>query len=503
MKYFATLLILSSTLTILFAQNPISRRTTYQYDFGTDSYILSTEFVRNHNEAGQVVFNSFRRWYMWQDSLHVDYLFDTEITYHLDGSVASTLDRNYQEDTLQRAGYTQYDIRGNVIKDSSYYRESEAREYINVGRTSITYDEQDRIIEEQIQYWSNDQPEWQDTDYSKYVYSENGCLEQEVNGLNESQLYTRNTFTYDTDCQAPSSFRERWDLTLRKWVKYNQCITSYKVSPDSSVQISAEQTWNGDLESWFTNKEVHQVFDSQDREIKTWTFDAGGRQTRKLTSYNSQGDVEYELSSNRPKATATWIHSYEYQLLTKTALKEHYRQKIGWDTLRNAYRVYAEISQEDDQQGRLIEEIRNDSTWDKDQYNHNYTIWRYDFEDYCDGLTKTRIIKRGETGLSPQPVSRTDYSYLNKPDCGEFSDGFDMSIAPNPAHNWLILESEMLQLPEVRIQIVDHLGRIHFSDAPGERQNRYTVPISALQVGTYILLLSGPSETISRTFIKY
>lgn len=503
MKHFATLLILSTTLTILSAQNPISRRTTYQYDFGNDNYILSTEFVRKYNEAGQEVFHSFTRWFMWQDSLNIDYLFDTEITYYPDGSVASTLDRNYQQDTIQRAGYIQYDTHGHIIKDSSYYRASEEREYINVDRTSIIYDEQDRIIEELIQYWSDDQPEWQDVDYSKYVYNENGCLEQVANGLNESQLYTRHTFTYDTDCRAPSSFRERWDLTLRKWVKYNQRITTYEESPDSSVQISAEQTWNSDLENWFTTKDIRQVFDSQDREIKTWTFDAGGRQTSSLINYNSEGEIEYQLSSNRPNASATWIHSYEYQLLTKTALREHYRQQIGWDTLRNAYRVYAEISQDFDQQGRIIEEIQKDSSWNNNQYDSDYRIWRYDFEDYCDGLTKTRIIKRGEEGLSPQPVSRTDYSYLYKPDCGKLSGSFDMSIAPNPAHNWLILESEMLQLPDVRIQIVDHLGRVHFSDAPGERQSRYTVPISSLQVGTYILQLTGPAESISRTFIKY
>jgi len=503
MKNLVSFLLLCFLCSSLIAQNPLTRRTNYTYDFGTDSYILASEFVSERNEAGQEIFSSFTRWYTWQDSLIIDYLFDQFTTYHPDGSKASTLNRNFNGDTLRSSNYTEFDAKGNFIKDSAYYRESAETAYINTTRFALVYDSEDRIIESQEEHWSNTQPTWTNSNYSKYEYNSEGCLEKIFFGQSAFDIYTRVVNTYTDDCQPLSTFSERWDFGLRNWVNSSRSIWDYTPHTDSTIVHKTLQNWDMTLESWDTETESEVVLDHLDREIRGSSLDKSGRQNRFANVYDAQGNVAYSISSNRKLPTASWVIGYEYELLEKTDLREQYLRKIGWDTLRNAYRYYVLSTQEVDEKGRLIEDSRQDSTWNQSEYIYNNLTWRYEYEDFCDGLAQKRIIKRGEEGLSPQPVSRTDYSYLYKPDCQEFGDQFEMSIAPNPAQNLMILESEMLLLADVKVEIVDLAGRTIFSDAPGERQTRYNVAVNSLQKGTYFIRLTSSSQSLSKTFVKY
>ncbi len=503
MKNSATFLLFGLLCLSLQAQNPQTKRTNYTYDFGTDSYILSSEFLIEYNELEQPVYNTFTRWYTWQDSLIVEKLFDQSSTYHPDGSIASILKRDYDGDTLRSANYTEYDIYGNQIKDSAYYRQSEEVVYINVARSLLVYDDEGRYVQRQEQIWSNDQPQWFNSSYRKYEYNSNGCLVKTWSGVNAAEIYNRTTNTYTDDCTPLSTFSERWDFNSFQWVNSSQFTWEYTAGPDSSREERLSQNWDVAQGNWVTESESEIVFDGEGRRIRTFSKDKNGRQTRTSDVYNVAGENIYSVSSTRPFSTATWANNYEYELLESSELRTKYSNKFGWDTLRNAYRYYAVNIEEVDEQGRPTLDTRIDSSWNGTEYIRKFSDWRNAYENYCDGLTHRQITKRGEEGLSPQPVSRTDFSYLYKADCESFGEEFSMMLAPNPASDFMILESDLLQSAEVKVQIIDHMGRTIFSDAPGERQSRYYVPIQSLQKGTYFLRLVSPSQSMSKSFVKY
>ncbi|MEL7529848.1 MAG: hypothetical protein AAFN10_00995, partial [Bacteroidota bacterium] len=116
----------------LWAQNPIVQYSQFAYDFGTDSYLLTNENSYQYNEAEELI---FRRSTTWQkERTYPNQAFETSYTYHPDGTISSRNSRNYRLDTLDGGYWAQYDTRGDLIQDSSYYRNQEGEIEYYVSR---------------------------------------------------------------------------------------------------------------------------------------------------------------------------------------------------------------------------------------------------------------------------------------------------------------------------------------------------------------------------------
>ncbi|MEL6845080.1 MAG: hypothetical protein AAFP02_17880, partial [Bacteroidota bacterium] len=85
----------------LLAQSPLTRLTSSTYDFGTDSYQRSTEWVNEYNELDQQVYRYLVRWIPQGDSTITSLEMDIRSTYHPDGSLASSLTQFYDRDRIR------------------------------------------------------------------------------------------------------------------------------------------------------------------------------------------------------------------------------------------------------------------------------------------------------------------------------------------------------------------------------------------------------------------
>ncbi|MEL6649953.1 MAG: T9SS type A sorting domain-containing protein [Bacteroidota bacterium] len=427
---------------------------------------------------------------------------DIRSTYHPDGSLASSLTQFYDRDRIRSVHYLEYDLHGGQTLDSTYYQDASGLEQAQVHKTELQYDEQGNTIVSHTRTRVDDQ-EWFDNDYTRYYYNQAGCLTEVYYGSNPQWLTTHYLYQYNPDCQIKSLLCERYDGASFQWVPFNRQQYTYNSFPDSSREVSLEEEWDEVQSAWSFLQRKTKVYDLQNHLIRDETFSKGGRIHQNLSRYDADGTQWYFQTTIRRNHSAQWVPVYEYELIEKSGFAERFHRRIGFDTTRQGFYLYSNMYEEHDAQDRLVETIRIDSVWNQDHYQIIDDIWQNEYTDFCDGMTQTRISKRGGIGLSPQPVNRTDYGYLHQADCQLESETVNMFLSPNPAHERLTVESEALLAPGLTIEIVDHLGRRHFVHQHSQRQLRMEIPIQQLKAGAYILRLVGPTASQSQTFIKY
>ncbi|MFK7921167.1 MAG: T9SS type A sorting domain-containing protein [Bacteroidia bacterium] len=500
MKSSGLLLILGlSVVQGLWAQNPLTHSTHFSYNFATETYSLNSENSYAYNELDQLVFQRYASWQA--ERSYPNLVYETSYTYHPDGAVLTRSSQNYRLDTLEGSYWSKLDQRGNLIQDSSHYRDQEGESMFNANRYTYTYDSQDRLIELETESKSTESPSWVSSNFRLYRYNQNGCLTEIANGSTRAEPTYRRRNEYDQDCRLTATYEERregfgnWDATERTFYTDEQF-------DDSTVKITRIEYWRDDLNRWSINNFNRQVFDTKGQLIRFYNEWEGGRAGESIYRYSEAGEEIYAREGFREFISAQWTYWHEAILLENTSTRQVSLRRNDWDTINQEYRHITLWEQITDEQDRLLEQNFIDSLWDGSGYEINDRQTTYQYEEYCDGLVKTQFQREGASGLSPQPTVKVEFGYLKAANCLALDDELSLQIHPNPASHLLMLTADLLLDPQTSICLIDLAGRIIKSYPNPGRQSRLALDIRDLEVGIYIIQLNHPERQLSQQIIK-
>ncbi len=483
----------------LWAQNPMTHRTQYYYDFGTDSYLLSSEQSYEYNQAEELIFQRYATWQ--EDRSFPNITYQTAYTYHEDGTVATRDSRTYRIDTLRNGYWSQYDLKGKVVQDSSFYLNDEGEMEYYGTRFTYTYDAQGRLREEQIEGNNHEAPAWQVNNYRLYTYNVNGCLTEFASGNNRSEPNFRIRNEYDEDCRLTATYDENRN-GFSPWVAYRRVLYTYEESSDSLVVKSQSESWRDDLNQWTLENLGRQVFDPQDNLLRSITNYASGAAGESVYRYDSEGDRTYYREGYRELETSQWLYWVESFTLENSATRYVNLRRNDWDTTRQQFRLSSWWEQDFGEDGRLLAQNFNDTIWNGTSFDYRDGQITYQHEDYCDGEIKTRFRREGASGLAPQPTGKVEFGYLRPADCASLADEISLEVNPNPSSHLIMVESELLLDPQVSVRLMDTKGSVIRTYANTGRQGRLTLNIRDLKAGMYILQLNHPERQISKQIFK-
>ncbi|MEL7339887.1 MAG: T9SS type A sorting domain-containing protein, partial [Bacteroidota bacterium] len=450
-----------------------------------------------YNENGQQIYERYTSWQ--EDRSFPNFLNEYHYAYHPNGERAFSQTINYRVDSL-RSTYTAYqDERGNVIRDSSTYRNDQGEWEYYVSQSAYTYDNQGRIQEIDRQYRDHQTPSWQQGNISTYTYDPNGCLTQLAEGTERSAPRSRRRYEYGPDCRQTARYEE--ERQGFDWVANSRTFISYEDGVDSSKVVRRFERFRLDSNRWVITQIRSSVLDAQGREIRSRADYADGASGEERTAYNEEDKQIYQRQGYRQFATAKWTYWYEYERLAEDDNRLFEVRRYNYDTLLQQYNSIIYYDFEYGENGRIVEQVFRDSSWNGAAYDFVERTIRFDAERYCDGLLRTEFITEGASGLSPQPTGKIEYGYAKNADCLSVESA-TLQIHPNPATQIIMLESELLLDPQTRIQIVNLQGQIIRELSPAGRQPRQQIDIQDLEVGLYILQLSHPEQRFAQRFYK-
>lgn len=500
MKSLALLLILGlSVVQGLWGQNPLSHRTQFSYNFASETYALNSENDYEYNESDQLVFQRYAAWQAGRT--YPNLVYEISFTYHSDGTILTRSSQNYRLDTLEGSHWSKFDQRGNLIQDSSSYRDQEGEMTFYASRHLYTYDSQDRLREIEIESKSAELPSWVTNSFRLYTYNQNGCLTEVATGSTRSEPTYRTRNEYNQDCRLSATYEESRQ-GFGNWEATERTFYTYEPFADSSVTTMRIEFWRNDLNRWSINNFNRQVFDPKGQLTRFYNEWEGGRAGESIYRYDEAGNEIYAREGFRESVTAQWFYWHESILLENTSTKQVNLRKNNFDTIRQQYDHITLWEQITDEQDRLLEQNFIDSLWNGIGYEIIDRQITYQYEEYCDGLVKTQFQREGASGLAPQPTGKLEFGYLKAAECLELGDEFSLQIHPNPASHLIMLTSDLLLDPQTSIRVIDLAGRIVKNFPNTGRQSRLALDIRALKEGVYIIQLNHPERQLSQQIIK-
>ncbi|MEL7533183.1 MAG: T9SS type A sorting domain-containing protein, partial [Bacteroidota bacterium] len=310
---------------------------------------------------------------------------------------------------------------------------------------------------------------------------------------------TRNE--YDQDCRLTATFQENRQ-GFGAWTAYERTFYSYEQFADSTIKTTRIEYWRNDLNAWSINNFNREVYDAKEQLIRFYSEFDEGRAGENIYRYNELGEQVYERAGFRDRQTAQWYYWHERLVLENTPTRQLYLRRNDLDTISQQYRYTYLWEQLFDEQERVLAQNFIDSVWNGSEYEVSDRQITFEYEDYCDGLTKTQFQREGASGLTPQPRGKIVYGYLNDAECDFVLEETALEIHPNPSNHFIMISSELLYDSQTSIKVIDLRGSTVKTFTNFGRQNRLTLDLRDLKSGMYIVQLNHPESQQSQRIIK-
>jgi len=389
------------------------------------------------------------------------YRFDkvTDIEYNADGLILSSIENSVSG--LRESTIYTYDNLGYLIK-----KEENRSCFNSTGMSTIQIDyendELGRVIFERQTYWSCEQEE-SHIGVINYAYSSSGCLLDYRPNLVDATLGKRR-FEYERteDC-----------LILSETISYliSNTVDEYE----------------------FTTKTTH-AYDDEKRIIETGFFDWS----------DAQNDFVLETKEKFSYAEhADWIKKETYDEANTLIFQEFKEYDEGLRLINHVRENFTSVP--------VFETIyESETTYDENDFliSQDFTEYREDgnrtssatYENFCNGL----VYKfERENNYSSRKFLRVTDEYDIIEDCDTENYEIEMLIFPNPSEGFFSVQSNLLELPNNKVELYDVTGRLLFSQKSDSATHQVTIQLNDLVKGIYFLHVSGGElDTVEKIFVN-
>jgi len=356
------------------------------------------------------------------------------------------------------------------LHDRNWYTQDE-----NQHNTSITSAELDSA-----QQWNN-------KELTLFTYNVDGkptlYTDQEWDGSNWVNV-SQTIYTYDGNGDQTSVLDQDW--VGSEWVNSLQQVFTY--DDHHNVLTRLVQLWGGT--DWLTGTRQVSSYDGNDRLImrvnQGWNLDWYDI-SRSLFVYDANNDLDTLLYQRKfNEWTDDYRNLYDYDdHHNRTLIHEQLAVGINYWEDQSKYEYTYD---ENDLITHLLHTSFENDTWNN--------VYQYNVTNEEDHRT-TEVFQTWETDWINQ--DSTQYYYTNLTAIPDISELNMISLAPNPAHDFILMEVPGSIDGMVSIYSITGAKQMEFK---ARFENLYQLNIGSLLPGQYILALRTANGLVSKVFQK-
>jgi hypothetical protein len=356
------------------------------------------------------------------------------------------INKNHQYKTeLQKENHAPFSSYKKDIKDIQQYLK-ETNVYTKKLDSIVRY-EYDDVIEQLLPY-----------SLYEFIFSANNNLTSEIysewDENTNSWIYSdKGEYTYDANNNITSEIYSEWDASTNSWI-YNY---KYEYTYDASNNLTSEihSNWDTSINSWIFNNK------------NNYTYDANNNLTSEIYSY-------WDASTN------SWIYldkvKYTYDANNNlTSVIYSY-----WDESTNSW-IYSDKDEYTYDLSVSIDNVLVSYALESNNPILSYYYYNYDGSDFV---------------LDGKDI----YYYSDITGINEIIDNYNVSIYPNPANDYLMINTTTNE--NLNIEIYTITGQSVKSTECTNNASEMRVDISQLPAGMYFIRIANDQNNITKKFVK-
>ena len=353
-----------------------------------------------------------------------------------------------------------YDANNNLTSYIISNWDTSTNSWINSSKYEYTYDANNNVTTRIYSYWDTSTTSWINSSKYEYTYDANNNLTSYIisnwdtsttSWINSSKY----EYTYDTNNNVTSEISSYWDTSTTSWI--NSSKYEYTYDANNNVTSSIYSLWDTSTTSWINYYKYE------------YTYDANNN----LTS---------EIYSLWDTSTTSWINSYKYEYTYDTNNNVTSEIYSYWDTSTTSW-IFA----------------------DKDEYTYDLTVSIDNvlapYNMYVGSNNPIlSYFNYNYNGSDFVLDMKEIYYYSDITGINEFTDDYNVSIYPNPANDYLMINTTINE--NLNIEIYTVRGQSVMSTECTNNISQMRIDISQLPAGMYFIRIANNQNNITKKFVK-
>ncbi|MDI3480225.1 MAG: hypothetical protein PWQ14_1371 [Rikenellaceae bacterium] len=325
----------------------------------------------------------------------------------------------------------------------------------------------------------------------KYTYDANNNVTYEIDSYwdistNSWIFDSKYEYTYDANNNLTSKIESHWDTSTTSWVFSSKYEYTYDDNNNLSYEIFSY--WNTSTNSWINiskyeytyddnNNVISEIYSEWDTSTNSWIFDSKDEYT-----YDANNNLTSEIFSYWDTSTNSWIFDFKYEYTYDANNNIIYEITSYWDTSTNSWIFDSKYEFTYD----LTVSIDNVLVPNNFDIESNNPILSY-FYYYYDGSDFVLDMKY-------------IFYYSDITGINEVTDNYNVSIYPNPATDYLIINTTINE--NLKIEIYTIKGQSVISTECTNNASQMRIDISQLPAGMYFIRIANNQNNITKKFVK-
>jgi hypothetical protein len=407
----------------------------------------------------------------------------------------SIVSYEYDDITAQLLPYSlykyTYDANNNVTYEIDSYWDISTNSWIFDSKYEYTYDANNNLTSKIESHWDTSTNSWIYYYKNEYTYDDNNNLSYEIfsywnTSTNSWINISKNECTYDANNNVIFEIWSRWDTSTNSWIfssKYE-----YTYDDNNNVIFEIYSRWDTSTNSWIfsskyeytyddNNNVISEIYSEWDTSTNSWIFDSKYEYT-----YDANNNLTSEIFSYWDTSTNSWIFDFKYEYTYDANNNIIYEITSYWDTSTNSWIFDSKYEFTYD----LTVSIDNVLVPNNFDIESNNPILSY-FYYYYDGSDFVLDMKY-------------IFYYSDITGINEVTDNYNVSIYPNPANDYLMINTTTNE--NLKIEIYTIRGQSVISTECINNASQMRIDISQLPSGMYFIRIANNQNNITKKFVK-
>ncbi len=365
----------------------------------------------------------------------------------------------------------------------------------NLGKYEITYNYLGYITSYFEYEWDGNENKWMKIWKSEITYDAGWNIIQEIffdwdMDVNQWITSSKDNYSYDEANRLVLTMGYSWELITNSWLLNFKDEDSYTANSKTTIRYS----WDEQSGTWIIGFKDELLYDSEGKLLLENSYhwepiDGFWENLHKIEyAYNASGKLETQIVSSWLSDSESWelFENEQFSYNQEGDLTVH--TIFEWDDIDSQWIPYSKEENEYNDQFDFNEILVPEIFIHNELYfNHMLTKMSLYGSDFSSGAYL------GNYMFYYSEIDVTDIQN-NQP--------AQTCIYPNPATDFITIETSTITGQKVFITITDLSGRIVLTETIPAGLNKFQIPVSQLASGCYIVKLVDENQHKSAVLIR-
>ena len=298
--------------------------------------------------------------------------------------------------------------------------------------------------------------------------------------------YSLYEYTYDANNNLTSEIVSHWDISTNSWIFSSKYEYTYDANNNVTTRIYSY--WDTSTTSWINSSKYEYTYDANNN-VTSEIYSLWDTSTTSWINYykyeytyDANNNLTSEIYSLWDTSTTSWINSYKYEYTYDTNNNVTSEIYSYWDTSTTSW-IFA----------------------DKDEYTYDLTVSIDNvlapYNMYVGSNNPIlSYFNYNYNGSDFVLDMKEIYYYSDITGINEFTDDYNVSIYPNPANDYLMINTTINE--NLKIEIYTIRGQNVMSTECTNNISQMRIDISQLPAGIYFIRIANNQNNITKKFVK-